>query len=120
MITVQQIRQSLRLVSAKKMSLDAFDEWLSKASWNMHKDSSAEAVKMVGNIELMLSCLDEGKQSEDEVLLALRGIPGVFGETPDVLTSASGSVSTVSSFEWSAPSDRRPASVFSYTPLLQA
>jgi hypothetical protein len=120
MISVDQIRQSLRIVIAKKMSLDAFDEWLSAASWNMHKDSSAEAIKLVGSIELMLACFDEGKQPEEELLLALRGIPGVFGDTPDVITSASSGNSSINSFEWSAPSDRRPASVFSYTPLLPA
>jgi len=120
MITVDQIRKQLRELVANKLTLEAFEDWLSVESWNMHKDSSADAIKLVGDIELMLSCFDEGGQSEAELMVAFRGIPGVFGDTPDVLTSATGSQASIRSFVWSAPSDRRPASVLSYTPLLRA
>lgn len=58
MITVDQIRSVLKQFAASDISLDAFDEWLTTASWNMHKDSLPDAVKVVGSIELYLAECD--------------------------------------------------------------
>jgi hypothetical protein len=61
MITVDQIRSVLQQVVLSKMSLDDFDEWLTKTSWNMHKDSVPDAIQAVGKIEL---CLAEAGRKE--------------------------------------------------------
>jgi hypothetical protein len=61
MITVSQIREHLidMLVSLDPESaLDAFEDWLASASWNMHLDSTVDAVRLVGKIQLTLAELD--------------------------------------------------------------
>jgi hypothetical protein len=68
MITVDQIRSMLQQVTLSKISLDEFDEWFAKASWNMHQDSSPEAIQLVGKIELRLAQADN-EEVADEVLV---------------------------------------------------
>jgi len=78
MITVDQTRAMLQQVIAAGVSLDQFDEWLSKASWNMHHDSSPEAISLVGKIELLLAEYDDGLQSEQETLSSLAALNPVL------------------------------------------
>jgi len=68
----------LQQVIAAGVSLDQFDEWLSKASWNMHHDSSPEAISLVGKIELLLAEYDDGLQSEQETLSSLAALNPVL------------------------------------------
>jgi predicted HAD superfamily phosphohydrolase len=61
MVTVSQIREHLvdMLVSLEpEKALDAFEKWLANASWNMHLDSKAGAIQMVGKLQLTLAELD--------------------------------------------------------------
>jgi hypothetical protein len=78
MITVDQIRTMLQQVILASVSLDQFDEWLSKASWNMHHESSPEAISLVGKIELILAEYDAGFQSEEQTLSSLSALNPVF------------------------------------------
>jgi hypothetical protein len=78
MITVDQIRAMLQQVVLASVSLDQFDEWLSKASWNMHHNSSAEAISLVGKIELILAEYDDGLQSEEQTLSSLSALNPVY------------------------------------------
>jgi hypothetical protein len=120
MITVDQIRAMLQQVILASVSLDQFDEWLSKASWNMHHDSSPEAISLVGKIELILATYDEGLQSEDHALSCLRDLP-VFlfnnSNAASISTGGTGNVVSRPSTQWVVVG-KQPASVFSYTPVL--
>ncbi len=78
MITVDQTRAMLQQVVLASVSLDEFDEWLSEASWNMHHDSSPEAIRLVGKIELLLAAYDDGLQSEQQTLSSLAALHPVF------------------------------------------
>jgi hypothetical protein len=60
MITVEQTRSKLVQLTLSKLSLDDFDQWLTKASWNMHVSSSPEAVALVGQIEETLAIYEAG------------------------------------------------------------
>jgi hypothetical protein len=73
MITVDQIRTVLQQVVESKLSLDEFDEWLSRASWEMHKDSAPDAVQTVGTIELRLAEADSRTVSEEDLVQELLG-----------------------------------------------
>jgi hypothetical protein len=64
----------LQQVILASVSLDQFDEWLAKASWNMQRDSSPEAISLVGKIELLLAAYDDGLQTEDQTLSSLRAL----------------------------------------------
>lgn len=78
MISIDQIREALQEVVFAKVSLDRFDEWFSRASWNMHGDSSPEAIKTVGQIELILSDYDNDLISEQDVVQAFQRLIPVF------------------------------------------
>ncbi len=80
MITVDQIGAMLENVIVSKASLDQLDEWLSKATWNMHLDSSADAISLIGKLELTLAAYDEGFQSEDQTVSSLRELHSVYRE----------------------------------------
>jgi hypothetical protein len=78
MINVDQIRVMLQRVILAEVSLDEFDEWISRESWNMHKDSSIEAIELIGKIELILADFDSGACSEAGVIKAFASLNPVF------------------------------------------
>ena len=55
MIEESEIRDQLVDLLSDSMSLDEFEDWLVSSSWNMRSDSSAEARRLVAEIELYLS-----------------------------------------------------------------
>jgi hypothetical protein len=109
-----------------KITQDDFEEWLTRASWNMHQDSEPEALKMVGEIELWISEMDAGHRSHAEFLGNLAQLSGIFemGEVPStpVQIASANAVSFpfTGQFELSVDADRRYEVEFSYTPLLPA
>jgi hypothetical protein len=122
MITVDQIRSAVQQVILSKISLDDFDEWLTKASWNMHKDSKVEAVRMVGNIELMLAEFDSGDLSERDLRKAFQRMAATFVcETEvSVWTSAMSNVQClILPSVWSVASDKPHEAESSYILRLQ-
>jgi hypothetical protein len=54
MIRESEIRERLAALVGGDVSLDDFEDWFAVSSWNAHKDSSAEAIRLVGAIELRL------------------------------------------------------------------
>jgi hypothetical protein len=128
MVTVDQIKSMLQQLTLFRISLDDFEEWLTAASWNMHKDSKPDAVRMVGQIELLLSEYDGGYRSEKQVFDGLSLIAGVFemSNAPAMPRVAASSTwhwyrdSPNLKFQLSEASDRQYGSGFSYTPLVQA
>ena len=68
MIEASEIRGKLAAVSLGEMSMDDFEDWLVAHSWNMHQDSTPEAIELVSSIELLLSERDEGIISNNDVL----------------------------------------------------
>lgn len=71
MISVDQIRAVLPQFLAGEITLDQFDEWIAKTSWDMQQDSSPDAISMVGTIELILSEYDSGCLSEEDARSSL-------------------------------------------------
>jgi hypothetical protein len=120
MITVDQIREKLRAVASKRLDLDRFDEWLSQQSWDMHQDSTEEAQKLVGKVELVLSDFDNGELNIEEVCLKFRGLAAIFEALSADASASPDNQMAVSQFEWKAASGKQPAAGFSYTPLLQS
>jgi hypothetical protein len=66
MITVSQIREHLQslLDSNDPSSLDEFEDWLVRASWNMHQDTDLAAQEFASSIELRLVEFSSGDQDE--------------------------------------------------------
>lgn len=122
MITVDAISAMLQQLAQSNISLDQFDEWLTRDSWNMHKDSSPAAVKMVGEIERRMAECDSGVVAEEELLLELEKMAGFFhmGQRSNLRVVASADVNPLPfSFQLAllAGADKRFATEFSYTPL---
>lgn len=78
MITISQIRSVLQEVILSKISLDQFDKWLTDASWNMHQDSTAEAIKLVGQLELILADYDAERISQSDAIQAFKRLSPVL------------------------------------------
>lgn len=119
MITVDQIREQLNAVVDNRVDLDSFDEWLSAQSWNMHKDSNSDAIKMVGKIELLLADIDGDRIPLESLMHEFRGLAAVFERLEGIKSEPSGDCVTFRKFEWTVVSDKRSSGVFSYTPLRQ-
>lgn len=60
MIYKEDIRAKLAAVAAGELPLWDFYDWLEIASLNMHRDSSAEAKELVGEIGLIFADYDVG------------------------------------------------------------
>jgi len=61
MVTVSQIRDELidfLAATDKEGTLVSFEDWIAKASWNMHLDSDIRAQQFVGEIQLSLAEMD--------------------------------------------------------------
>lgn len=74
MIHASEIRQQLAAVTSGQLPLSDFAEWLDSKSWNMHRDSSAEAVTLVSSIDRLLAEYDHRDSSEDELRRALHAL----------------------------------------------
>ncbi len=124
MISVQEISAMLRQVALSGISLDDFDEWLTRQSWDMHKDSDPAAIAMVGRIERLFAEHERDLITDDDLLQSLQRMNGIYlinvQDEPHVVSA--GSVNTYSAptvrFEPSADADRRFSMEFSYTPPL--
>lgn len=74
MINALEIKEKLSLVATGKMSLNAFEDWVIPRSWNVHKDSSEEAIDLVSSIHLFLSERDDSLLSEAALRRSLVGL----------------------------------------------
>jgi hypothetical protein len=67
MISAHEIRKKLALVADGELSLDAFEDWFVPNSWNMHKDSSLDAIDLASSIHHLLSERNERILSKSEL-----------------------------------------------------
>lgn len=67
MIEEADVRDKLAALASHELSLEDFAGWLGPASWNMHADSSPEAIDLVSSIHLLLSEYDHGDVDESEL-----------------------------------------------------
>lgn len=68
MIDEADVRNRLAEVASRGLSLGDFEEWIELNSWNMHADSSPEAVHLVSSIHLLLSEYGRGDRDESDIL----------------------------------------------------
>ena len=120
MVTAHEISARLRQVALSGISLDAFDEWLSGASWDMHKDSDPAAIKMVGEIERLFAEYERGLISEKNLLQHFQRLSGYFpfsiGDAPTVTPAGNTTHCQTIQFGWTADADRKFSAEFSCTP----
>jgi hypothetical protein len=64
MIVEYQIRQWLARYLSNEISLDQFEDWLVKQSWNMHRDSDEASQKLASALELRLAEYSSGHLDE--------------------------------------------------------
>lgn len=74
MISALEIKEKLSLVATGKMSLNAFEDWVIPRAWNVHKDSSEEAIDLIASIHLFLSERDDNLLSEAVLRRSLLGL----------------------------------------------
>jgi hypothetical protein len=66
MASAQEVREELTKFLAHAQTLDALNEWLSRNTWNLHRESSA-VKELVGAIELRLAEFSNGHWDEKEL-----------------------------------------------------
>ena len=105
MVTVSQIRDRLiDFVAAKDQegALASFEEWIAKRSWDMHLDSSMQAQKFVGEIQLYLAEMDAEDRDYDWLLGKFRSVLSSFpteNSAGQVIVSTASST-TLTPQEW--------------------
>ena len=67
MMDAYEVRQKLELVAMNGLSLDSFEDWFVPNSWNVHSDSSPEAIELVSSIHLLLSERDDRILKESDL-----------------------------------------------------
>lgn len=112
MVTAAQVRVMVGELSLSKISLDDFEEWLTRVSWNMHQNPNVddETKKFVGAIELRLADSDSSK-----LIGELEKAAGFYsiGEKPSVVTAANvETIPLTCLFEPQAGADKQPEMVF--------
>jgi len=105
MITVSQIRDRLiDFVDAKDQegALASFEEWIAKCSWDMHLDSSMQAQKLVGEIQLYLAEMDAEERDYDWLLGKFRSALSFFPteSSEGQVTVSTASSTTLKPQEW--------------------
>jgi hypothetical protein len=71
MLSAHEIKQKLSSVQSNSLSLDDFERWFASSSWNVHKDSSNQAIELVASIESVLSERNDFLLGANEVRVAL-------------------------------------------------
>jgi hypothetical protein len=67
MIHARDVRAQIAAVLRNEISIEDFARWIMSTSWNMHKDSSEEAVDLVSSIHLLLAERSDGVDSQDDL-----------------------------------------------------
>lgn len=60
MLSAQSLREQIQQFLGDVVSLDDFEDWLVRASWNMHRHADREVQRMVGAAELRLAEHSQG------------------------------------------------------------
>ena len=74
MIDVAKIREQLFRYLTREITLNDFEDWLILGSWSMHQDSSDEAQRLVGAIELRLAEYSDGHLTDEALDRELGGL----------------------------------------------
>ena len=74
MITEAQIQQQLFGYLTRALSLNEFEDWLVQQSWNMHRDSSDAAQRLVGAIDLRFAEYSDNHLTDDGLERELKGL----------------------------------------------
>lgn len=59
MINENSIKEKLSALERGELSLEQFENWFVPLAWNMHHDSSPEAIDLASSIHLLLSERDD-------------------------------------------------------------
>lgn len=126
MITQAQIVRQIECLLAGNISLDDFEDWLVRSSWNMHLDSPSEAQELVWRIELNLAEHSSGHLDETELRAELKDLVPMWYIISQPVLHASpyltGSVVTGSSTSYLDFSGYQPTLTLDYvgTPTVEA
>lgn len=74
MISAHEIRRQVALVATRKLSLNAFEDWFVSNSWNVHKESSTEAIDLVSLLQLLFSERDANILDESTIRSRLHAL----------------------------------------------
>src|SRR5262245_43747166 len=74
MIQEFEVREKLAALAAGEQSVEDFAAWLDPASWNMHADSSSEAIDLVSSVHLLLSEYDHKDLDESQLRRELESL----------------------------------------------
>jgi hypothetical protein len=113
MISEDQVIEKVQNLLSHQMTLDSFSAWLASDCWNQRRDSSADAIRMIGRINAWLAEFDNEHLSEDELIQNLRNIQVVREvgcATMNLQVSTTGptqSQALKTPFVWSAGADKR-------------
>lgn len=76
MINQHDIRRRLIELLDDETDLESFEDWLVSNSWDMHKESSADACQLVSDIELVLFEYSNAHLTEADALRKLQNLQG--------------------------------------------
>jgi len=74
MISEAQIREQLLSYLTREISLNEFEDWLALQSWNMQRDSSPAARRLVGAIELRFAEYSNDHLTDEGLERELKGL----------------------------------------------
>ena len=99
MISEVEIRERLSSYLTREITLNEFEDWLVLQSWNMHRDSTAAAQRLVGAIELRFAEYSRNHLSDDALERELKGFiaPTLVVEIEDIAPTAPRWVSSTTS-----------------------
>ena len=78
MVSESQIFRQIERLLVNRISLDAFEDWLVRSSWNMHLDSGSKAQSLVWKIELSLAEYSSEHVDVKELLAELKNLVPVW------------------------------------------
>ncbi len=73
MATVAEIGDQLRRYLAQEQTLNAFNEWLTLNTWNLHQQP-VDVQELTGEIELALAEFSNGHLTQDELRAHFRAL----------------------------------------------
>lgn len=71
MIHEHDVRARLAALLRHAISIESFRRWIVDESWNMHSDSSACAIDLVSDVQMLIAEHDDRAISDDALLRAL-------------------------------------------------
>lgn len=96
MIQENETRAQLAEYLSDRRSLDEFEDWFVQQSWNMHRDSSADAQRLASQIELVLSEFSDENITEAALRARLQRLASTYIATFAPVRAPGGSVTYTS------------------------